>query len=509
MKIYAFIFARGGSKGIKNKNIINFNGLPLIAHSINIAKKSKYINDVFVSTDSQEIADISLKYGAIVPYLRPLELAKDDSPEVLSWKNIINHFKNSESYEFDIFVSIPTVCPFKTVEEVDNAIEKFINHKPELLITTINSKKSPYFNLFRKIDDNYVEIFDKSEGDNVNRQYFEDKVLGNTDVCYISTPQRINAIKTNNIFADFDKIMNYNVSQINSIDLDDELDLEYARFISSKSNSKNLPVSIYKNLDLSDRVAIVTGVAGHIGEKICETLLELGCKVIVQGVSEEKNKKVTENMEKTFNTIVDYYNVNLSSIEEITNFTNSIKEKYNKIDILVNCAAACPDAKRISGWGVPFEQQSDDAWNFCIDVNTRAPFMIIRNLIGLLENSGHGSVINISSIYGVVANDFNLYKDTTMFPPCVYSVSKGGMNMLTKYLSTLYGPKNIRFNNIIQGGVFRNQHEKFVERYIKKVPLGRMGIEDDIKGLIALLASDLSRYITGQDIALDGGFMVH
>ena len=117
--------------------------------------------------------------------------------------------------------------------------------------------------------------------------------------------------------------------------------------------------------------------------------------------------------------------------------------------------------------------------------------------------------LNVSIEGKRILNDFNLYKDTPMFPPCVYSVSKGGMNMLTKYLSTLYGPKNIRFNNIIQGGVFRNQPEKFVERYIKKVPLGRMGIEDDIKGLIVLLASDLSRYITGQDIGLDGGFMVH
>ena len=273
--------------------------------------------------------------------------------------------------------------------------------------------------------------------------------------------------------------------------------------------NKNLSLSVYKNLDLSDRIALVTGGAGHIGEKICETLLELRCKVIIQGISQEKNRKIVENMEKTFNTSIDYYNVDLSSIEEVTKFTDSIKAKYNKLDILVNCAAACPSTKGIKGWSVPFEEQSHDAWNFCIDVNTRAPFLIIRNLIGLLEKSGHGSVINISSLYGVVANDFSLYKDTTMFPPCVYSVSKGGMNMLTKYLSTLYGPKNIRFNNIIQGGVFRNQPEKFVERYIKKVPLGRMGIEDDIKGLIVLLASDLSRYITGQDIGLDGGFMVH
>jgi CMP-N-acetylneuraminic acid synthetase/NAD(P)-dependent dehydrogenase (short-subunit alcohol dehydrogenase family) len=507
MKVYGFIFARSGSKGVKNKNIINFNGKPLIGHAIDVCKKSKYIEKVIVSTDSEEIAEIAMSYGAVVPFLRPTNLATDQSPEVLSWKNIVEYYQKTDNFE--VFISIPTVCPLRKVEDLDGAIKKFLEKAPELLITSTKAKKSPYFNIFKKIDDDNVVIFDKSESQNVNRQYFENKVVENTNICYISTPKRIMEINNNNIFSDFEKIMTYEVDELSAIDIDTQLDLEFSRFVSMKQNTQNLQHSIFKSLDLSDKVALVTGGAGHIGEKISEALLELGCKLIIQGISEEKNRKVVERLEQTFNTEIKYYNVDLSNMEKINEFTDDIKNKYNKIDILVNCAAACPATKGISGWSVPFEEQSTDAWNFCIDVNTRAPFLIIRNLIGMLEKSGNGSVINISSIYGVVANDFNLYEDTPMFPPSVYSVSKGGLNMLTKYLSTLYGKKNIRFNNIIQGGVFRNQPEKFVERYIKKVPLGRMGIEDDIKGLIALLSSDLSRYITGQDLALDGGFTVH
>ena len=119
MKIYAFIFARGGSVGIKNKNIKLFNGKPLIEYSINIAKQSQYIDEIFVSTDSKKIANISKKCGAKVPFLRPYELATNESPEILSWKHIINNIEN-----FDIFISIPTVCPFKTVEDIDNCIKK-------------------------------------------------------------------------------------------------------------------------------------------------------------------------------------------------------------------------------------------------------------------------------------------------------------------------------------------------------------------------------------------------
>lgn len=229
MKIYAFIFARGGSQGIKNKNIKLLNGKPLIQYSIDIAKHSKYIQKVFVSTDSQEIADISLQCGATIPFIRPDYLATNDSPEILSWKHIINNINE----DFDIFVSIPTVCPFKTVEDVDTCIEKFIKYKPELLITSVKASKSPYFNIFRKIDDNNVEIFDNSYKNKINRQSFQNIVVENTNVCYISTPNRILQIKNDNIFTDFKKIMIHQVSRINGFDLDNELDWKFAEYLSN------------------------------------------------------------------------------------------------------------------------------------------------------------------------------------------------------------------------------------------------------------------------------------
>ena len=101
--------------------------------------------------------------------------------------------------------------------------------------------------------------------------------------------------------------------------------------------------------------------------------------------------------------------------------------------------------------------------------------------------------------------DWNLYEGTTMGNPGAYAASKGGLIQLTKWLATTVAPK-VRVNAISPGGIFRNQPEKFVAKYTAKTPMGRMGVEDDFRGAIAYLASDLSSYVTGQNIAVDGGF---
>jgi len=116
-----------------------------------------------------------------------------------------------------------------------------------------------------------------------------------------------------------------------------------------------------------------------------------------------------------------------------------------------------------------------------------------------------GNIINIASIYGELGPDWNLYKDTNMGNPAAYSASKGGLVQLTRWLATTLAP-NIRVNSISPGGVFRNQPKVFVERYSVKTPLERMATEEDFIGVVAFLASDMSQYLTGQNIIVDGGW---
>ena len=120
-------------------------------------------------------------------------------------------------------------------------------------------------------------------------------------------------------------------------------------------------------------------------------------------------------------------------------------------------------------------------------------------------DSGHGSVIFFSSIYGLVGPDMRLYEDTDMASPAGYPASKGGLLQLARYLATVLAPR-IRVNTISPGGVWRNQPEAFHQRYVYRTPLGRMATEEDLKGAVAYLASDLSAYVTGQNLGVDGGW---
>lgn len=266
--------------------------------------------------------------------------------------------------------------------------------------------------------------------------------------------------------------------------------------------------SIFKNLSLDNKYAIVTGGFGNIGIKILETLFELNCKVIVIDILNNNTNKTIKDFEDKFNITRDnqlmFYSADLSDKEEIIKFTNNIKEKYSKIDIIINCAALV-NSTNLKGWTVPFEEQSMESFDLCMDINAKAPLILFQNLIPLLKKSDCAKVINISSIYGAYGNDFNIYEGTNMHSPIAYSVSKSALNIMTKYLASLYGKDKICINSIILGGIFRSQNESFVKKYNEKTPLLRMGTENDIKGLIAYLSSNLSDYMTGQNIPLDGG----
>ena len=403
---------------------------------------------------------------------------------------------------FDIFMSIPVVSPLKNYTDIDNCIEKFIeNEYNDLLITVKKSERNPYFNMIKEVEDK-ITLFDSSLCDKVNRQNFPE-VYDLTTIAYILKSNIIKKM-SNSIFNNNFKIIKYEVDKISGIDIDDKVDFQTAEFFHKQKIKKNINFSVLDNILLNNKISIVTGGLGHIGGKIVETLLELNSHVIIIDIENENTKKKIKKINNQFESEVEFYNVDLSKKAEIDLFCNKIKKKYDKIDIIVNCAALV-GSNNLKGWAVPFESQSMEAFDACMNVNTKAPILLIQNFIELLKKSDNGKIINISSIYGLVGNDFSIYEGTNINSPIAYSISKSGLNIMTKYLASLYGKHNICFNSIILGGIFRNQDVNFVSKYEKKTPLGRMGNEDDIKGMISFLASNLSSYVTGQNICLDGG----
>ena len=253
-------------------------------------------------------------------------------------------------------------------------------------------------------------------------------------------------------------------------------------------------------MNLSGRNALITGGSGHIGRVAAETLLELGARVALVDLDAAACKAEARRMGR--NALA--FPCDLADEKAVRRVVRAATARMKGLDILIHCAGYVGTTK-VTGWAVPFEEQSLKAFEKAMRVNLGAAFVIVQEAQKALMSSGHGSIILFSSIYGVVGPDMSLYEGTKMANPAGYNASKGGLLQLTRYLATIMAPK-IRVNAISPGGVWRNQPESFKRRYEKRTPLRRMACEEDMKGAVAYLAGDLSAYVTGHNLVVDGGW---
>jgi NAD(P)-dependent dehydrogenase (short-subunit alcohol dehydrogenase family) len=255
---------------------------------------------------------------------------------------------------------------------------------------------------------------------------------------------------------------------------------------------------------LDGRVALITGGAGHLALAYGEALAEAGAHVVV--VDKDPAGCEARAAQLTAHSNVKALSVpaDLADPAAPTAAVSAALEHFGRLDIVIN-NAAFTGMSGLPGYAVPFPEQSLDAWDAALRVNLTSAFLLIKAAREALEASGHGSVINIGSIYGVVAPNLNLYTGTPMGNPAAYAATKGGLIQMTKYLATVLAPR-VRVNAVSPGGIARGQPTAFVQRYESLTPLGRMGTEEDLKGVVALLASDAAAYVTGQNIMVDGGW---
>ncbi len=262
--------------------------------------------------------------------------------------------------------------------------------------------------------------------------------------------------------------------------------------------------SVRELMDLSGRRALVTGAAGYVGTVVCDTLVELGATVVVSDVEmsacEERVRRLSSARPDAASAIT----CDLSDEQATRQMARRVIGEPEGLDILIHCAAYVGTMRAV-GWAVPFDQQTVNAWDTAMRVNLTAAFILAQESREALAVSGRGSIILFSSIYGMVGPDLRLYQGTPMANPAGYNASKGGLLQLTRYLSTVLAPA-IRVNAISPGGIWRGQPELFHERYVSKTPLGRMATEEDLKGAVAYLAGDLSSYVTGHNLVVDGGW---
>jgi NAD(P)-dependent dehydrogenase (short-subunit alcohol dehydrogenase family) len=264
--------------------------------------------------------------------------------------------------------------------------------------------------------------------------------------------------------------------------------------------------SLSKLGDMSGRVALVTGGAGHLGVAMGSALAELGAQIIILDLNKEQADKTAENFREKFGGEHSGLSVNLDEKKEIATVPLYIEEHFGRLDVLINCAALV-GSSGLKGWAKPFKDQDVFTWEKAIDVNLTAGFYLIQQCLGLMHKSNVASIINVASIYGFAGQKMLMYEGLDYLTPAAYAASKGGLIQLTRYLATVLAPK-IRVNCISPGGIERNQDKVFLERYKKLTPLARMGREEDFKGVTQFLASDLSAYVTGQNIIVDGGWSI-
>ena len=259
-------------------------------------------------------------------------------------------------------------------------------------------------------------------------------------------------------------------------------------------------------MNLKGRRALITGALGGLGRVMADTLAELGADLVLVDRPGSDFGALESELQQKWQATTKALECDLESEEQRNALISGLQESGECLNILINNAAFV-GSSNLLGWTTPFEDQTVDTWRRAIEVNLTAAFHLCQGLAPLLKVASGSNIINIASIYGEYGPDWRLYEGTSMGNPAAYAVSKGGVIQLTRWLATTLAPY-VRANTISPGGVLRNQPPVFVERYAIRTPLGRMANEDDLRGVVAYLASDLSQYVTGQVLVVDGGWGV-
>ena len=256
--------------------------------------------------------------------------------------------------------------------------------------------------------------------------------------------------------------------------------------------------------NLKGRRALITGAAGGLGQIFAETLAELGADLILVDLPGTDLLALADKINKIWGVSAEEIFCDLADQDERSNLVKQATNSKHMLNILVNNAALVGSSD-LEGWNVPFGKQSIDTWRRATEINLTAIFDLSQRFFPFMKNATGANIVNIASIYGSYGPDWSLYKDTEMGNPAAYAATKGGLIQLTRWLATTIAP-SVRVNAISPGGVLRGQSKRFQTRYESKTPLGRMAAEEDLKGALAYLVSDLSAYVTGQNLQVDGGW---
>lgn len=264
----------------------------------------------------------------------------------------------------------------------------------------------------------------------------------------------------------------------------------------------------YDLFDVSQDIVIITGVSGQLGYQYAKTFLKCGAKVSGLDIAaSELSLVLTEAYPQNYF----FCKADVTNKKSLQSAMDKIRKKFGTPTVLINNAAIdSPPSAPVEETGA-FESYPESSWDRVLDVNLKGVYLCCQVYGAAMAEAKKGSIINIASIYGIVSPDQSLYeyrrqRGEAFFKPVAYSASKSGIINLTKYLAVYWAKKNVRVNSLIIAGVFNEQEKDFLDAYCGRIPVGRMAEEDEYNGTVIYLASSASKYMTGANLIIDGGW---
>jgi NAD(P)-dependent dehydrogenase (short-subunit alcohol dehydrogenase family) len=260
--------------------------------------------------------------------------------------------------------------------------------------------------------------------------------------------------------------------------------------------------------DVSRQIVIITGASGQLGRQYAKAFLERGSRVVGLDIC---SSVLGNSLSKQYPDRYASMHSNVTDKGSLLQNLTDIEQKFGAPTVLINNAAIDSPPSAPPDENGPFEDYPETSWDKVVDVNLKGVFLCCQVFGAAMAKAGGGSIINIASIYGVVSPDQSLYdyrrqRGEVFYKPVAYSASKSGILNLTRYLAAYWGKKSVRVNSLTIAGVFNNQEQTFLDAYCSRIPVGRMASSTEYDGSVLFLASDASRYMTGANLVIDGGW---
>lgn len=258
---------------------------------------------------------------------------------------------------------------------------------------------------------------------------------------------------------------------------------------------------------IDNKVILITGGTGILGWTYCQAVSEAGAKVVVADLPERRPQERALELVDRFGGEALGIVCDVTREEQVRSLVQAALDRFGKVDVTINNAAGTGEF--LAGHGdvfASFEEYPLPVWEIVLKTNLTGVFLVAREIGKAMKAAGGGSIINVSSIYGVVGPDHRIYEEMPFGSFPGYSASKAGVLGLTRWLASYWAKDDIRVNAVTPGGVENNHDQVFVSRYSARTPMGRMADRNELIGIMVFLASDASSYCTGQNFIVDGGW---